>query len=440
MKKIVFLLLTACCLSGLTMAQSINDDLYYVPSKEKKEARQEKKTSPAREDAYSTRDVRTQNGNTVIVVKDRKGRVRDVDEYNRRYTSRENDFSLNDDTLYVSEKSYYEPEGEWVNGFDGSDDDYEYAMRIVRFRNPRYAVSISSPYYWDIVYGLDSWNWNVYTDGYYAYAFPTFSNRLWWDWRYHSHGWGWYSPYYYGWGRPYYGWSIGWSWHNWHLGWGGYYGGWDYHYPYYHGGWYSGSRGRWDNAVYTNRRSNDSRGRESVRVAGSGSTRVSGDNTRYSEGRQSGVRESGTARRVVGTRTTERVGTFERMDAASSRRSTYTRPSSTRSSSTSVGERTVNNSRGISTRPSSDSGSTRSSGATYSRGSSSSTRSYSTESRSSGTTRSSGSSGSYNYSSGSSRSSSSGYSTGGSSRSGGGGYSTGGGSSRSGSGGGSTRR
>ena len=73
-------------------------------------------------------------------------------------------------------------------------------MRIVRFRNPRYAVSISSPYYWDIVYGLNSWDWNVYTDGMYAYAFPTFSNRLWWDWRYNSYGWG---------GYPYYGWVAG---------------------------------------------------------------------------------------------------------------------------------------------------------------------------------------------------------------------------------------
>lgn len=61
-----------------------------------------------------------------------------------------------------------------MNGFDGSEDDYEYATRIIRFRNPRYAISISSPLYWDVVYGLNSWDWNVYTDGLYAYAFPTF--------------------------------------------------------------------------------------------------------------------------------------------------------------------------------------------------------------------------------------------------------------------------
>lgn len=116
---------------------------------------------------------------------------------------------MEDDTLYIKEKAVPDPDGEWVNGFDGSEDDYEYAMRIVRFRNPRYAVSISSPYYWDIVYGLNSWDWNVYTDGMYAYAFPTFSNRLWWDWRYNSYGWGGYP--YYGWGgySPYYSYGAG---------------------------------------------------------------------------------------------------------------------------------------------------------------------------------------------------------------------------------------
>ena len=39
-----------------------------------------------------------------VVVKDVKGKVRDVDEYNRRYTSRDNNFSMENDTclLYTS--------------------------------------------------------------------------------------------------------------------------------------------------------------------------------------------------------------------------------------------------------------------------------------------------------------------------------------------------
>lgn len=71
-----------------------------------------------------------------------------------------------------------------MNGFEGTQDDYEYAMRIVRFRSPRYAIPVSSPLYWDVVYGaFPSWDWNVYDDGLYAYVFPTYSNPLWWDWR-----------------------------------------------------------------------------------------------------------------------------------------------------------------------------------------------------------------------------------------------------------------
>ena len=195
MKKIVFLSLFALCLPWMVSAQSIDDDLYYIPSKDKKEKKQEKKvtsSAPTEEIVVKSNaptTVYTSPGNTTVVVQDRKGNTRDVDEYNRRYDSRENDFVMEDDTLYIKEKAVPDPDGEWVNGFDGSEDDYEYAMRIVRFRNPRYAVSISSPYYWDIVYGLNSWDWNVYTDGMYAYAFPTFSNRLWWDWRYNSYGW-----------------------------------------------------------------------------------------------------------------------------------------------------------------------------------------------------------------------------------------------------------
>ena len=63
-------------------------------------------------------------GNTTIVVKDRKGNIRDVDEYNRRYDSKDYDFSQENDTLYIDEKEDDGLDGEWVNGFDGSEDDY----------------------------------------------------------------------------------------------------------------------------------------------------------------------------------------------------------------------------------------------------------------------------------------------------------------------------
>ena len=107
MKKIVFLSLFALCLPWMVSAQSIDDDLYYTPSKSKKEKKQEKKrtSAPAEEIVVKSNaptTVYTSPGNTTVVVQDRKGNTRDVDEYNRRYDSRENDFVMEDDTLYLS--------------------------------------------------------------------------------------------------------------------------------------------------------------------------------------------------------------------------------------------------------------------------------------------------------------------------------------------------
>ena len=338
MKKIVFLSLFALCLPWVLSAQSIDDDLYYVPSK-KKEEKTEKKKTPATDAVVVKTNAPTtvyaSPGNTTIVVKDRKGNIRDVDEYNRRYDSKDYDFSQENDTLYVDEKEDDGLDGEWVNGFDGSEDDYEYATRIIRFRNPRYAISIGSPLYWDVVYGLNSWDWNVYTDGLYAYAFPTFTNRLWWDWRYNSYGWGGYP--YYGWGwNSWYGpsWGFGWS-----VGWGGWYGGgWWGHHHHYHPGYYPGG-GHWGGGyyprnTYTYRRSSGTssyrnpssssavrRSGSSVTRGGSSSTVRSSGTSSYRRNAQSGAT---TTRRVVGTRSSgTRSGVTTRTDASSTRRSAY---------------------------------------------------------------------------------------------------------------------
>lgn len=415
MKKIVFLSLFALSLPLGMMAQSTNDDLYFVPSKDKEEPAPVKETPKKRE---ATTTIYTAPG-TTVVVQDRKGNTRDVDEYNRRYDSRDNEFAMEDDTLYITEKEQPDLDGEWVNGeFEGSQDDYEYAERIIRFRNPRYAISISSPLYWDVVYGANSWDWNVYSDGLYAYAFPTFSNRLWWDWRYNSFG----SGFGFGWGSPYYGGYAGY-WGGWYGGWGG---GWGHHHHHhgYYPGW-GGGGGHWaNNTTYTNRRSE---GVRTVTDRRSGST---------SQGRNTSVRRAGTESRtstgrVVGTRTPSgsvRQGATSRTDA-SSRRSTYTRPSSTRNSSDYSGTRegVRNSTRTVSpavTRPSTNS----SRSSSYNRGSSTApSRSTSTEStRRSYDSGNSSSSRSYSPSSSGSSSRSSG-------------TSSGGGSSRSSGGGGSSR-
>ena len=294
MKKIVYFLLVALCLPIGLMAQSVDDDLYFVPSKDKKE----KKETPVRkEPKKQVTNIYTSPG-TTVVVQDRRGRTRDVDEYNRRYDARDNEFVMDNDTLYIKEKSTPDLDGEWVTGeFNGTQDDYEYAERIIRFRNPRFAISISSPLYWDVVYGPNSWDWNIYTDGMYAYAFPTFSNPLWWDWRYGSYGWGW--NYGWGWSRPYYAWGYypGY-WGGWHGGyWGGWYGGgyWGHHH-HWHGGpsWGWGGGGRWTGPTYTNRRSygqSSYRNSSTVRRYGSSATRSSG----------SAIRSTGSSSRTSGS-------------------------------------------------------------------------------------------------------------------------------------------
>ena len=237
MKKIVLFSLLMVCLPFMALAQSGNDDLYYIPKKKKTEKVQAKTVVKTEQTSVMG------NGTQVtapIVVRDVNGNTRDLDEYNRRYSSRENEFTYENDTLYIQEKPYLE-QGEWVNGFQGSQDDYDYAMRIIRFRSPSFAVSVSSPYYWDIISLGYSSNWNVFDTGMYAFAFPTFANNWWWDWRYNSafsiryypSNWlyrsHWcYSYDWYGWGHyPYHTHHS--PWHGFHPhyahgGWGGYWG------------------------------------------------------------------------------------------------------------------------------------------------------------------------------------------------------------------------
>lgn len=235
MKKILVALVCMIAYPMLSMAQ---DDLYFVPKK-KTETKSEKTAAKVVvKDKKAPTKVYSAPG-TQVAVKDVKGNVRDVDEYNRRYTSRENNFSIENDTLYIEEKPVSE-RGEWVNGFDGSQEDYEYAMRIVRFRNPRYAVHVSSPYYWEIVHMLPSWEWNVYDDGLYAYAFPTYSNPYWWDWKwsypygsYFSLNFNFHSPWYYSWYGPSFWYGGYWGYHPYH---------WHHH---HHGPLYAGIGGYW---------------------------------------------------------------------------------------------------------------------------------------------------------------------------------------------------
>lgn len=340
MKNFVFLVILTICLPWTLTAQNIDDELYFVSSnKEKAENEDNKQYNelnekvPAEEfviESNTPTYIRISPDETTVVVQNSKGdRIRDIDAYNRRYNATDYNFSTQNDTLYIEEIPDDGLDGEWIGGFEGSQSDYEYATRIIRFRNPRYAISISSPLYFDIVYGLNSWDWNVYTDGIYAYAFPTYTNPLWWDW--------WYNPYY-RWGYPYYyGWYYNPLWYWWP----------PYHYHHHYHAWFhpfpgyfGGGHKHWSNA-YTPRRSYLAHSGITPRVSSgvlSTMTRrsalINGGRTSVSTRTATSAATASTAnRRVVGTRSaTSTTGTNTRTVTRSATSSRTSQSSSTNGS------------------------------------------------------------------------------------------------------------
>ena len=457
MKKIVLFSLMMACLPFLSMAQKANDDLYFIPKKTEKKVTSGTQAKVVVETTKAPTTVYASPGSTVV-VKDVKGNVRDVDEYNRRYTSRDNTFSMENDTLYIEEKPYGE-RGEWVNGFEGTQSDYEYAMRIVRFRNPRYAIPVSSPLYWDVVYGLPSWEWNVYDDGLYAYVFPTYSNSLWWDWRF-SWGWSWRSPWYYNswygpgfhfsyWHRPHYHHHH--HHHHPHYGWAGVGGTWGGSHKQYgssalrpgiHAGRYvSANRGHVSTPSQTRRVSTaGNRNSRDAYVNGTRPSSASKDNNvRNSSARVVTPKEGSSSQSVRPQRSAVRNGnsgqvTTNRETTGVRSNNSYTRPTQGRSSSYNRESST----RSTVTNSGSSSMQRRSGGAASRNGYSSGSSSRNSSTRSSSGSYSSGRSGSSSRSTAGSFSSSGGggrSGSGGGISSGGGHSSGGGGGSRSGGGG-----
>lgn len=212
MKKRIIHLILAAAAPLLGYAQV--DDMYFVPQKQDKTARQteEKPATPVLRETDRAFEVRNTGSYAAAAS-------RDVDEYNRRY--RHDDYSAADTTL----TDVVDTDGQWVNGFQGSESDYAYTKRILRFCTPSVGIPVSSPLYWDLCYGPNSIYWNVYDDGVYAYAFPSSWNS-WYYSPYFSYSWGWHPYYsYWGWGHPWYGgWYSPWYGHHWHYaphwGWG----------------------------------------------------------------------------------------------------------------------------------------------------------------------------------------------------------------------------
>ena len=243
MKKKSIIIALAALLAGTTLpsvAQSyyIEDDIYYSPKDKNPVVEQKEK------EKQQIQTTTTTTTTTVTTTTER-----DVDEYNRRGTT----FMYESDEVAPGDTVYIQPEeGYYLDDFNGSLSDYEYTVRIHRFHDPRYAISISDPAYMDI-YLLDSNDWNVYIEGPYAWVTPTWTNPWYWNytwapysyssmaWRWNygwaSASWAYYDPWrwsfgwnypYYGWGYPYYGWGYphhgwghpcyGWHHHDWYYG------------------------------------------------------------------------------------------------------------------------------------------------------------------------------------------------------------------------------
>lgn len=166
------------------------------------------------------------------------------------FTTNDSSYVASQDTTYLvaeANDSTETDQGYYLNGFNGTESDMEYADRIRKFHDPRFRVFVGDPNYNDI-YLLNDWDWNVYVDGSYAYVTPTWTNPYWFDYMYSPYtfgynGWYWrnslYNPYYYGsYYSPYY--------YGYGYGYGNYYGyGWNN--PYY-GGYYSW----WNHSYYNN--------------------------------------------------------------------------------------------------------------------------------------------------------------------------------------------
>ena len=233
MKTKVLLTLFMIALPFCGWAQE--DDMYFLPKKKEKV-----ETKPVSPPVTVTRKVET-----VVRVQPRNDSqntsLRDVDEYNRRSSYRSST-DYNNDTIYIDEEQSennteetLQEEGRWVNGFEGTDEDYTYAKRILLFRSPTIGIPASSPLYWDLCYGPNSIYWNVYDDGLYAYAFPNYWNDYYWG--YPSYSWGFYggsSWWNFHFGRPGYG--CGYPYYGYYDPW---YGGW----PHHHHGWWPGGGG-----------------------------------------------------------------------------------------------------------------------------------------------------------------------------------------------------
>ena len=212
MKKLLLISMLIGAMPLVMMAQ--DDDLYFVPKKNKAKAEQVTDDRGVPRDTYYS------------------GSDRNVDEYNRMgkssYEVIDGDTTKTDVIEFSAVRGVYPDSMARPDSLDS--EDYTLTRRMQRFDD--YNITDNDAFWRGYVAGSSTWGWHS-------------------PWYYSRYGWygGWYDPWYYG---SWYGWANPWfygyydyyyGWYNpWYMGYYGYYGwGWPYYYgyygyPYYYGG------------------------------------------------------------------------------------------------------------------------------------------------------------------------------------------------------------
>jgi len=306
-------LIIASLLSVLPLYLWAQDDaLYFTPSKNEPVPAASQRQTSARTSDYTRGEVVDYGVNR-----------RSEDEYNRRYANYGGSYASGEasaDTILQGSVTDVPDDDRQY------DEDYYFSRRILRFHSPRLGIALSSPWYWDMVYGYGVYDY-LYDD-FYVYD-PFFWNYGW------GYGWSW-GPWS-SWYGPIWGWRHPSSWYYW--GWGYNWGpGWSYSYP------VRGSRG-WDRGTFSDR--GNYRG-ERIRTSalanggnaalsrGTFATRTSAQSGGLATQRTAALNQStrGLGRADgVQSRTTTRgsYSDYARSRQSATDASTYNRPSSTRS-------------------------------------------------------------------------------------------------------------
>ncbi|MCG8579315.1 MAG: hypothetical protein MI866_05335, partial [Bacteroidales bacterium] len=179
----IILLLSGCSSSQWVDSSYYDDDLYYTPKSkpvvvDDSYAPIEQSKELKKEDRKEFNQLKSEYNKSELAVED-----------NRNFSQIQSDYLgllSNDSISQMDTLVYYNEEtGYWVDGFDGSSMDQDYAERLIKFHGPFNGIPYWSPLYNDMVY-FNYWDWNVYVDGDYAYAFPTWSNPWYHNYRYND--------------------------------------------------------------------------------------------------------------------------------------------------------------------------------------------------------------------------------------------------------------